>query len=143
MKFYTDDLDEDAELQPFYSQGGGGKAEPELDFLSNILKQFNELFGNIEWKDEDKIRKLITIEIPDKLRSNQAYQNAIKNNDKQNAKFEHDKAMQEIIISFLADHIELFKQYSDNHSFKKWLQETMFGVTYSPKFTRESDHGIE
>lgn len=123
--------DEDAQIQPFNPQGGGGKAEPELDFLSNILKQFNELFGNIEWNDEDKIRKLITEEIPNKLRQNQAYQNAIKNNDKQNARFEHDKALQDIIISFLADHTELFKQYSDNHSFKKWLQETMFGVTYT------------
>lgn len=122
--------DEDAEIQPFNPQGGGGKPEPELDFLSNILKQFNELFGNIEWNDEDKIRKLITEEIPEKLRQNQAYQNAIKNNDKQNARFEHDKALQDIIISFLADHTELFKQYSDNESFKKWLQETMFGATY-------------
>ena len=122
--------DEDAELQPFNPGGGGGKPEAELEFLSNILKQFNELFGNIEWNDEDKIRKLITEEIPDKLRQNQAYQNAIKNNDKQNARLEHDKALQDIIISFLADHTELFKQYSDNQSFKKWLQETMFGVTY-------------
>jgi len=130
--------DDDAELQPFNPQGGGGKAEPELDFLSNILKQFNELFGNIEWNDEDKIRKLITIEIPDKLRNNQAYQNAIKNNDRQNARFEHDKALQEIIISFLADHTELFKQYSDNQSFKKWLQETMFGVTYNGDYDNQS-----
>ncbi len=130
--------DEDAELHPFNPQGGGGMAEPELDFLSNILKQFNELFGNIEWNNEDKIRKLITEEIPDKLRQNQAYQNAIKNNDKQNARVEHDNALRDIIISFLADHTELYKQYSDNQSFRKWLQETMFGATYKSNNDKQS-----
>jgi type I restriction enzyme R subunit len=30
----------------------------------------------------------------------------------------------------LADHTELFKQFSDNPSFKKWLADTIFGVTY-------------
>lgn len=28
---------------------GGRKPEPELDLLSNILKTFNEIFGNINW----------------------------------------------------------------------------------------------
>lgn len=30
----------------------------------------------------------------------------------------------------LADHTELFKQFIDNPSFKKWLADTIFGVTY-------------
>ncbi len=30
----------------------------------------------------------------------------------------------------LADHTELFKQFSDNPGFKKWLSDTIFGVTY-------------
>jgi len=30
----------------------------------------------------------------------------------------------------LADHTELFKQFSDNPSFKKWLTETIFNLTY-------------
>ena len=34
------------------------------------------------------------------------------------------------MIDLLADHTELFKQFSDNPSFKKWLGDTIFGVTY-------------
>ena len=30
----------------------------------------------------------------------------------------------------LTDHTELFKQFSDNPSFKKWLGDTIFGITY-------------
>lgn len=56
--------------------GGGGGDEPELDKLSNITKQFNDLFGNIEWHDADKIRKIITEDIPARVAQDKAYQNA-------------------------------------------------------------------
>jgi len=48
--------DRDALLEPIGPQPGGGAGEPDIDTLSNILKSFNDLFGNIDWKDEDKIR---------------------------------------------------------------------------------------
>ncbi len=122
--------DEDAEVGPVPTSGGGGKPEPELDQLSNIIKAFNDQFGNIEWKDADKIRKVISEEIPAKVGADTAYQNAMKNSDKQNARIEHDKALQRVMIELLADHTELFKQFSDNQSFKKWLGDTIFGATY-------------
>ena len=59
-----------------------------------------------------------------------AYQNAMKNNDKKTARIEHDAALQRVMIDLLSDHTELFKQFSDNPSFKKWLGDTIFGVTY-------------
>ena len=37
--------DEDAEINPLPTGGGGHWPEPELDRLSNILKTFNEQFG--------------------------------------------------------------------------------------------------
>lgn len=117
-------------VDPFSTTGGGGKPEAELDLLSNILKQFNDLFGNVAWSDADKIRQLITVEIPEQLRKNPAYQNAILHSDRQNARIEHNKALQEILLAYLKDHTQLYGQYSDNQSFQKWLQETMFGVTY-------------
>jgi type I restriction enzyme, R subunit len=110
--------------------GGGGKPEPELDLLSNILKAFSEMFGNIDWKDADKIGKVIAEELPAKVAANKAYQNAMQNSDKQNARIEHDKALELAVIDLLSDHTELFKQFSDNPSFKKWLSETIFAATY-------------
>lgn len=122
--------DEDAELGAVPTAGGGRKPEPELDQLSNIIKTFNDLFGNIDWKDADKIRKVIAEEIPDKVAADTAYQNARKNSDKQNARIEHDKALGRVMVELIADHTELFKQFSDNPSFKKWLGDTIFGATY-------------
>lgn len=125
--------DQDAEIGPVPTSGGGRKPEPELDQLSNIIKAFNDQFGNIEWKDGDKIRKVIAEEIPAKVAADAAYQNAMKNNDKKTARIEHDAALQRVMIDLLSDHTELFKQFSDNPSFKKWLGDTIFGVTYQSK----------
>ena len=122
--------DQDAEIGPVPTSGGGRKPEPQLDQLSNIIKAFNDQFGNIDWKDGDKIRQVIAEEIPAKVAADAAYQNAMKNNDKKTARIEHDAALQRVMIDLLSDHTELFKQFSDNPSFKKWLGDTIFGVTY-------------
>ncbi len=122
--------DADAEIGPVPTSGGGRKPEPEMDRLSNILKAFNDQFGNVDWKDADKIRKVISEEIPGKVAADRAYQNAKKYSDKQNARIEHDRALQRVMNELLADHTELFKQFSDNQSFRKWLADTIFSITY-------------
>lgn len=124
--------DADAMVDPVPTSDGGGKGEPEIDRLSNIIKTFNDLFGNIDWKDEDKIRKVITEEIPARVAQDKAYQNALANSDKQNAKLEHDKALNRIVLELLSDHTELFKQFSDNPNFKRWLTDMVFDSTYHP-----------
>lgn len=122
--------DEDAEIDPVPTAGGGRKPEPELDRLSNIIKSFNEHFGNIQWEDTDRVHRLITEEIPNRVASGLAYQNARRNSDKQNARIEHDKALARVMAALLKDDTELFKQFSDNESFRRWLTERVFALTY-------------
>ncbi len=122
--------DENAEIDPVPAGGGTDKPELEIDHLSNILRTFNDLFGNIEWKDGDKIGKVITEELPAKVAADTAYRNAMENSDRQNARIEHDKALERAVTALLSDHAELFKQFSDNESFRNWLSETNFRSTY-------------
>ena len=122
--------DEDAAIGPVPTDGGGHKPEAELDRLSNILKEFNDRFGNIEWQDQDKIEMIIAEELPAKVAEDTAYQNAMANSDKQNARIEHDRALERAMTALLADHTELFKQFSDNESFRRWLSEKVFTATY-------------
>lgn len=110
--------------------GGGFKPEPELERLSNILKTFNDQFGNIPWTHTDRVHRLITHDIPQKVEADTAYQNAKQNSDKQNARIEHDKALARVMTAVLKDDTELFKQFSDNESFRKWLTDTVFALTY-------------
>ena len=122
--------DEDSEIGPVPTEGGGQKPEPEMDRLSNIIRDFNDRFGNIEWNDQDKIEKVIAEELPAKVAGDRAYQNAMANSDRQNARIEHDKALERAMADYVADPIELFKQFSDNESFRQWLSERVFAATY-------------
>lgn len=122
--------DENAEIDPIPTTGGGHGPEPELDRLSNILKTFNDQFGNIGWTDEDRIHKLITEDIPNRVAADKAYQNAKQNSDKQNARIEHDKALSRVMTAVLKDDTQLFKQFSDNESFRRWLSDAIFAMTY-------------
>lgn len=122
--------DQDAEIEPVPTSGGGRLPEPELDRLSNIVRTFNDQFGNIPWTDTDRVHRLITEEIPAKVDADAAYQNAKRNSDKQNARIEHDKALVRVMTALLTDDTELFKQFSDNDSFRRWLTDTVFSLTY-------------
>jgi len=125
--------DADAEIEPVPTAGGAHRPEPELDRLSNIVKAFNDQFGSIRWTDVDRVHKLITEGIPAKVAADSAYQNARKHSDKQNAKIEHDKALARVMIAVLQDDTELFKQFSDNESFRRWLTDTVFALTYQER----------
>jgi type I restriction enzyme, R subunit len=124
--------DEDVEIDPVPLEGGGHRPEPELERLSAIIQSFNDLFGNIDWADSDRIRRLITEEIPQRVAANEAYQNAQRNSDKGNARIELDKALRTVIVGLMKDDTQLFKQFSDNMDFRRWLSDSVFNATYRP-----------
>jgi type I restriction enzyme R subunit len=111
--------------------------------LSAILSAFNVLFGNINWNDADNVRRQI-LEIPAMVSKDEKYQNAMRNSDRQNARMESERALQQVIFSIMADNMELFKQFQDNPSFKKWLSDMVFNLTYNPDGKPyESSTGVE
>ena len=122
--------DEDAEIEPVAPEQVGQKQDAELDRLSQILKDFNDRFGNIEWQDKDRVDQMITEELPARVAADKAYQNAMANSDKQNARIEHDKALERAVTDYLLDPTEFFKQFSDNESFKRWVSDEVFRATY-------------
>ncbi len=122
--------DEDAEVTPVPAGKVGHIIQPDLDLLSTILADFNDMFGNINWNDADNIIRQIR-EIPAMVSRDEKYQNAMKNSDEESARLESERALQQVIFAIMADNMELFKQYQDNPSFRKWLIDLVFNVTYN------------
>ncbi|GFG85745.1 type I restriction endonuclease subunit R [Mycolicibacter algericus] len=122
--------DEDGSLEPVPAAGGGHRAEPELEKLSEILKSFNDHFGNIEWEDADRIQRRITEEIPRIVAEDEAYRNAQANDDPVNARVEMNRALGKVMLSLISDETQLFKAFQDNESFKRWLEDAVFEATY-------------
>jgi len=123
------DADADAEIEPVPTDGGGRKAEPVLDKLSNIIKSFNEQFAGF-FNDPKAVERRITEVIPPKVLADEKYQNAKQNSDRENARIEHDRALQRVITAMFKDDAQLFKQFQYNESFRGWLTDTIFGLTY-------------
>lgn len=122
--------DADSEIAPVPAGKSGHIVSPEMDLLSIIVSEFNDMFGNIDWKEPDNARRQI-LEIPAMVSKDEKYRNAMRNSDEQSAKLESERALQQVIFSIMADNMEIFKQYQDNPSFKKWLSDLVFNLTYN------------
>lgn len=129
--------DENAEIEAIPVRADIGIPVPELDTLTNIIATFHDIWGNCNWTDEDKIKRQIA-DLPDIVKQDEAYQNAIRYSDAQNARDESDRATFEAILRTMASGMELYtafqddKRNSNKQSFKKWLLDMVFNATYTP-----------
>ena len=122
--------DDGVEIEPIPTSNDMRKSELELSPLTSIIDDFNTQFGDIQWKDADRVQQFIR-NLPEKIKADIAFCNACQNSDKQNARIEHNQALNRIMLEALQDYTDLYRQYSDNKSFKKWLMESMFRHTYN------------
>ena len=119
--------DNDAEIEPVPTDAHGHKAEPELDRLSNILKTFNEQFGTL-FADTDRVAKRIRDDIAPKVAADAAYQNA-KENTPHTARMAHDQALAKVMQHLLKDDTQVYKQFVENESFRRFIGDMVYGMT--------------
>lgn len=131
---------ENGEVGPIPVGTDVGIDVPELDTLTNILKQFHDVFGDIEWTDEDKVKKQVA-DLPEIVSKDEAYQNAILHSDAQNARAESDRATTKAILATMSSGIELYKAVQANESFRRWIMEMVFNATYNPPLAGKEKDG--
>ena len=119
--------DADAEIEPVPTDTGGGKGQPELDRLSNILKTFNEHFGTL-FTDADHVAKRIRDDIAPKVAADKAYQNA-KENTPHTARMAHDQALAKVMQVLLKDDTQVYKQFVENESFRRFVGDMVYELT--------------
>jgi type I restriction enzyme R subunit len=119
--------DKDAEIEPVPTDVHGHKAEPELDRLSNILKTFNDQFGTL-FTDTDRVAKRIRDDIAPKVAADTAYQNA-KENTPHTARMAHDQALAKVMQHLLKDDTQVYKQFVENESFKRFVGDMVYAMT--------------
>ncbi len=119
--------DDDAEIEPVPTDASGHKPEPELDRLSNILKTFNAQFGTL-FTDTDRVAKRIRDDIAPKVAADAAYQNA-KENTPHTARMAHDQALGRVMQHLLKDDTQVYKQFVENESFKRFVGDMVYELT--------------
>jgi type I restriction enzyme R subunit len=95
--------------------------------LSNIIKSFNDEFGTL-FKDADRVARRVMDDIAPKVAADPAYQNA-KQNTPQTARIAHDNALAKVMLEVLKDDTEVYKQFVQNPSFKRFVTEAVFDLT--------------
>ena len=111
---------------------GGGKSEPELDTLENILNAFNQRFGDIDWSDTDKVNKFLTEQLPAEMKADKKVMDAITTSpDKQNAKLSSDKKVEELMRQYLYTQTEIFKKFSTDQDFQRRYKEFVFDTLWT------------
>jgi type I restriction enzyme, R subunit len=119
--------DDDAMIEPVPTDAGGWTSEPELDRLSNILKSFNEQFGTL-FTDTDRVAKRIREDIAPKVAADTAYRNA-KENTPHTARLAHDQALAKVMQHLLTDDTQVYKQFVENESFKRFVGDMVYAIT--------------
>ena len=113
---------------------GGGKQEVDIDTLENILKAFNQRFGDIEWTDKDKVNQFLTEQLPSEMRKDELTMKAITDSpDKQNAKISSDNKVDELMQQYLFTQTEIFKKFSSDKDFQRRYKEFVFDTLWMSK----------
>ena len=98
---------------------GGGVPEPDMKPLSDILTQFHDLFGNIEWKDEDNVRSILDKLAPEMAKDINVA-DAMANSDEENIRLALKTAVDNYLTAQIVlnsgrmdDMVKLMQLYGD------------------------------
>ena len=123
---------EEPEIDPVPIGGASHAREAELDLLSAIVEQFNQRWGGDgEWRDQDRVRRLITKDLPAAVGADESFRNAQRNSDGQNVRIEHDNALKRAVNGTIEDDMQFYKRFSDDESFNRWVAESVFRLVSS------------
>lgn len=117
----------DTEVDPMpMGTGKGGKKEPEMAKLSDILEQFND----IHWQNIEAVKVQID-SLPQRLQEDQNFVNAAKNSNKETAQKQGFTSMMGIVVKMMSESTEFCRQYLDNANFRNVINERVIQEVYS------------
>lgn len=116
----------DAEIDPIpMGNGQGGKSEPEMTKLSDILEQFN----GINWQNIELAKQQLD-ELPNRIKGDEAFINAAKNSNKATAQQQFNSSMLMVVAKMLNENTEFCRQYLDNLDFMNFINDRVFQDVY-------------
>lgn len=119
-------LQQGDELKPIPTDMRTMAAEPEMEYLSNIVKAFNDRFGT-QFTNEDKVKKM-TEDLMADVAQDAEFANAFRHSDEQNAKITFEEVLKRKLIDHIETNFEVFKEFNDNKVFRDFFAGTMFKI---------------
>lgn len=120
----------DTNVKPIPLGTGSGKPQPEMEALSSIVKDFNETYGNIEWKNRDEVQGQIE-ELPARIATSIDFANAVRNGDNQAAQITFNDEIINIVAAMLEEKTEFVQTYFANPDFQNLVNARVFQAAVS------------
>ena len=117
-------LQQGDELKPMPTELRGVVKEPEMEYLSRIVKEFNDRFGTA-FTNEDKVRKM-THDLMHDVANDPEFVSSFNHSDEQNARITFEDVLKRKLIDHIETNFEVFKEYNDNPEFRAFFSGQMF-----------------
>ena len=115
-----------SEIDPIPVGQPKGKADPQMEKLSNILDEFN----GINWLNKDEAKRQLEL-LPSRLQADQAFVNAVRNSNRETALQQFSKSMMTIAVQMLNESTEFTRNYLDNPDFMNFINQRVFETAYN------------
>lgn len=116
-------------VKPLPVGTGNGIPTPEMEALSNIIRDFNQTYGNIEWKNSDEVQRQIE-ELPRRVATSIDFVNAVRNGDKQMAQILFHDQIDAFVASMLEEKTEFVQTYFANTDFRNFVNERVYQAAF-------------
>lgn len=117
--------DTDAEIAPVPTSTAGYASEPDMQSLQSITDEFNVVFGNIEWSDEDVVRQQIQLLLRN-IEKSETVRNSVINNDEETSSQDTSEEVQRNVNVASTSSIELLAAYHSNAEFREKLDRMAY-----------------
>lgn len=96
----------------------GGIEEPDLVGIDEVVDEFNQTFGNINWQNEDAVRRQVA-ELADAVRKDQTVINSSRNGDTETATQDIEDSIRANIGTLSSGYNEFFVQFYQNEDVRR------------------------
>ena len=117
----------DGKLMPSSADGSSKIQGAELQELSEIIKEFNEKYGNVEWNEGDKIIRTLQ-NIKEDVLKDEKFVKSSKHSDRQNLRIEFEALLQEKMQEIIDVNFDFYKHFTDDAALKQRITQKMFDI---------------
>ena len=120
-------LSGNGELSPPKANGSSKTKESELEELENIVREFNERYGSIDFGESDKVSRIL-YNIKEDIAKDEMFLDSLGDSDMQNLRIAFNAIFNKKYQNIVNTDFTLYQQLNDNKDFRERIAQTIFNM---------------
>ena len=120
-------LSGNGELSPPKANGSSKTKESELEELENIVREFNERYGSIDFGESDKVSRIL-YNIKEDIAKDEMFLDSLEDSDMQNLRIEFNEIFNKKYQNIFNTDFTLYQQLNDNKDFRERIAQAIFNM---------------